>query len=65
MAKEPKTAETPEKVEPVVFSKSSILRSKAFSNRRDALSFLLKDGELYTLKQVEDILDKFMKGQVK
>lgn len=45
--------------------KSSILRSKRFAHRRDALTVLLKDDEFYTLEQVEKILDDFMKGQVK
>lgn len=45
--------------------KSSILRSKRFAHRRDALAVLLKDDEFYTLEQVEKILDDFMKGQVK
>lgn len=48
-----------------VYFKDSILKSKRFANRRDALSFLLKDDEPYTLEQVEEILDNFMKGSVK
>ena len=45
--------------------KSSILRSKRFAARRDALSVLLKDDVFYTIPEVERILDDFMKGQVK
>lgn len=49
-----------ETVEPVAsFTKDSIMRSQRFSNRRDALSFLLKDDESYTLEQVEGILNNF------
>lgn len=58
-----KKGETVEKAE--AFSKSSILMSKRFSNRKDALSFLLEDEESYTIEQVDKILDDYMKGQVK
>jgi len=60
------TVETAEK--PVetgkTFFKSAILKSVRYSNRRDALSFLLNDDESYTLEQVDKILDDYMKGQV-
>ena len=59
-------AETVEKKASVpVFSKASILRSVRFSDRKDACKALLKDDETYTLEQVEEILDNFMKGSVK
>lgn len=68
MAKKPET-EAVETVETDatanVYFKESILKSKRYANRRDALSFLLKDGESYTFEQVDEILDNFMKGQVK
>ncbi len=69
MAKKNETVETVEKtveaVKPAVFTKDSLLKSKRFANRRDALSFLLKDEELYTMKQVEALLENFFtKGQV-
>jgi len=57
-------AETVENTEKV-FLKESILKSKRFSRYRDALSFLLKDGEFYSMEQVDNILDEFMKGSVK
>ena len=48
------------------FSKDSILKSKRWSNRRDALSFLLKDDTEYSNKDVEIILNAYYeKGQVK
>lgn len=68
MAKKPET-EAVETVETGatanVYFKESILKSKRYANRRDALTFLLKDGESYTFEQVDEILDNFMKGQVK
>lgn len=62
----PEAAETVETVEAAdVFPKESILKSKRFSHRRDALSFLLKDDKSYTFEQVETILnDYYMKGKV-
>lgn len=65
MAKKTGTENVEAVVTADVFSKASILKSKRYSNRRDALSFLLKDDESYTLEQVDDILDNFMKGSVK
>lgn len=58
--------ETVETVETVAtVSKESIMISKRYANRRDALSFLLKDGEYYTLEQVENILNDFYNERVK
>ena len=57
-------AETAVKKAVPVFSKASILRSVRFSDRKDAVKALLKDNETYTLEQVEEILDNFMKGSV-
>ena len=48
-----------------VFSKESIMKSKRWSYRRDALSFLLKDDVEYSHEDVENILNEYMKGQVK
>lgn len=61
--KEAKT-ETAE-VKADVFTKEAILKSKRFSHRRDALSFLLKDDESYSFEQIESILNDYMKGMVK
>lgn len=67
MSKKPVAEQANEPVieqEADAFSKESILNSKRFSYRKDALSFLLEDGETYTFDQVEKILDNFMKGKV-
>lgn len=50
---------------PVVFSKQKILTLKRYTKRRDLLTALLKDGERYTLDQVDGLMDDFMKGKVK
>ena len=59
--------EVVEKAETTVdrFSKEQILASKKYAYRRDALGAILEDGKEYTFAEVDDILDKFMKGQVK
>lgn len=48
-----------------LFTKEQILKSKKYANRRDALGAILKDDEEYTLKKVDSLLTKFMKGKVK
>lgn len=48
-----------------VFTKEQILSSKKYKNRRDALGVVLADGESYTWEDVDSLLEKFMKGQVK
>ena len=66
MAKKPEEIETTEAVASAdVYFKPSILKSKRFANRRDALSVLLKEDEPYTMEQVEKILDDFMNERVK
>lgn len=47
-----------------VFTKEQILASKKYANRRDAIGVILADGKKYTLKQVDTLLEKFMKGKV-
>lgn len=46
------------------FNKEQILASNKYKNRRDVLDVLLADGVEYTLKEVETLLEKFMKGKV-
>lgn len=50
---------------PDTFTKEAILKSKRWAFRRDALSFLLEDGKEYSHEDVENILNDYMKGQVK
>lgn len=46
----------------VVFSKEKILKMKRYSNRRDLLGALLKDGQTYSLNDVDALIEKFLKG---
>lgn len=47
------------------FSKEQLLASKRFRERRDILEALLENGELYTVKAVEEKMESYMKGKVK
>lgn len=46
------------------FTKNQILAAAKYNHRRDALSAILVDGESYTIKEVNSLLEKFMKGKV-
>ena len=52
-------AEAPVK-QPVVFSKSKILKLNRYAHRRDLLSVLLDDGKEYTKDQVDGLIKDFM-----
>ena len=53
-----------EQTEPV-FSKEQILASDRYANRRDLVDALLDTDKSYTLETVDNLIDKYMKGQVK
>jgi hypothetical protein len=55
------TAESSTKSEPK-FTKEQIIRSSRFANRRDAVSACLDDDKQYTMKEVDEIINEFMKG---
>ena len=55
-----KKATTPEPV----FSKEQLLASNRFQDRRDLLEALLDEQKSYTMKAVEEIINKYMKGKV-
>ena len=58
------TAVRSEQTEPM-FSKEQILASARFANRRDLVDALLDTDKSYTLKTVDNLIEKYMKGQVK
>ena len=58
------TVANSEQTEPV-FSKEQILASDRYENRRDLVDALLDTDKSYTLKTVDNLIDKYMKGQVK
>lgn len=58
------TAARSEQTEPM-FSKEQILASARFANRRDLVDALLDEDKSYTMKTVDNLVEKYMKGQVK
>lgn len=48
-----------------VFSKEQIKNSKKFANRKDLIEVLLEEGRQYSISEVEEMIEKFMKGKVK
>ena len=66
MARKPTkaAAEKPEKVESK-FSKNQLLAADRFRDRRDILTALLSPDETYTVKAVEQMIENYLKGQVK
>jgi len=56
---------TEKKSKDATFSKEQILSSKNFRDRKDLLNVLLKDDKEYSIKEVEQQIDGFMKRKVK
>lgn len=46
------------------FSKNALLNAKRFRNDHDLVSALLEDGVEYTVSEVEEKIEKFLKGKV-
>ncbi|MDB3660489.1 hypothetical protein C4260_15560 [Clostridioides difficile] len=44
------------------FTKEQIVNSKKYVNRKDLLNVILKENDLYSFSEVEDRINKFMKG---
>ncbi|MCD8067765.1 MAG: hypothetical protein LUE87_02515 [Lachnospiraceae bacterium] len=55
--------ETAEKTEHT-FTKALLAGSKRFSARRDLLNAILKNDRQYTISEVEELVEEFMKGKV-
>ncbi len=47
------------------YSLSQLLGSERFRNRRDLLKALLSNKKRYSISEVEQEIEKFMKGRVK
>ncbi len=48
-----------------MFSKEQLVYSERFRDRRDLLEALLLPGEQYTIRQAEQMMEKYKKGRVK
>lgn len=53
------------KTKTTLHSKQQIIASNKYSNRRDILDVLLEDEKNYSLEEIEQTIDEFMKGKVK
>ncbi len=47
-----------------VFSKSQLVKSLRFKKHADLLNTALENGKNYSLEQVREIIEKFLKGKV-
>lgn len=45
------------------FSKKQFVDSKRFANRKDLVNALLKEGEMYSIVEVEDLIKNFLYGK--
>lgn len=62
MAKEKPTVN--EGDSPVTFTKQQLVASKKFAEKKDLLNALLVDDRSYSMAEIEEILDGFLKGKV-
>lgn len=47
------------------FTKEQLINSKKYVDLKDVLAVVLKDGQAYTIKETDDLINKFMKTEVK
>lgn len=47
------------------YTKAQLLRSDRYKGRRDLVCALLEDGRGYSLREVDERLEKYEKGKVK
>lgn len=67
MAARKKIAGENEKIQDVQgkFTKEQIVESEKFCGRRDLVDALLDAGKKYTMEQVDEMIQEYMKGQVR
>lgn len=49
---------------PVTFTKQQLVTSKKYAEKKDLLNALLVDDRSYSMAEVEETLDGFLKGKV-
>lgn len=47
------------------YTKQQILKSKRYSDKQDLINALLKDDTQYSITEVDELINNFMKGVVK
>lgn len=62
---ESKLTKSKESTNEVLFTKSQILKSKKYIHQTDLLNVILEEGKNYTIREVEKLIDGFMKKEVK
>ena len=60
-----KKEQTAEAVKAAVFSKEQLLAAERFRGRRDVVNALLTEGGQYTIADVEQLIEKYLKGRVR
>lgn len=50
---------------PIEFSKEQILASAKYRNNRDLVDAILDEKKRYTIENVDSLVEKYMKGEVK
>ena len=53
-----------EKENPVTFTKNQLITSKKYTEKKDLLNALLVDDRSYSMAEVEETLNGFLKGKV-
>jgi len=53
------------KTEEIRFTKEQIVNSQKYKDKNDLVNALLKDGQLYSIKEVDELIEKFLKGKVR
>ena len=46
------------------FTKQALLKSNRYRHQTDLLKALLDDGKFYSLKEVDSLIENFLKGKV-
>lgn len=62
---ESKLTKSKESTNEVSFTKSQLLKSKKYIHQTDVLNVILEEDKNYTIKEVEKLIDGFMKKEVK
>lgn len=64
MAAEKKTENKSEIKTENTYTKDQILMSEKYAKRRDLVNALLEDDKEYTIAEVDEMMEKFLKGKV-
>lgn len=56
--------ENVKEIESSKFTKSQITSSKKYRNRRDLINAILDDSKLYSIDEVDALINQFMKSEV-